>query len=483
MSDTHRNFIAGSWVDSATHLASYNPSDVSDCLGEFAAADAASVERAVAAAQTAVREWRNCGPEQRQAVLSDIGAELKSRSGELGRLLSREEGKPLAEGVGEVYRAGQFFDYFAAETLRQMGEKADSVRAGVEIDVQREPVGVVAVVSPWNFPVATASWKIAPALAYGNAVVWKPAEDTPAISHEVARIFASRDLPAGLFNLLMGPGEGTGDELVRHPGIHAVSFTGSLEVGRTIAAAAAANLTRFQLEMGSKNALLVTDDADIGLAVECAVSGAYSGTGQKCTASSRLVVHRAVHDEFVDRLKDAVSTLKVGPALDDATRIGPVVSARQLEADLRYVDLAREEGCTHITGGERLEIEPEGHYMSPALFIHSTNDMRVNREEMFAPIACVIEVDSYEEGLAVVNDTEYGLTSGIVTRSLACASHFRRNAETGCIMVNLPTAGTDYHVPFGGRKHSSFGPREQGRHAVEFYTQMKTSYIRAGEPH
>lgn len=482
MPETHLNLIAGSWVDSQTRFPSYNPSDVSDYLGEFAAADAGSVDHAVEAARSAARQWRSFGPEQRQALLSDIGTELRSRSGELGRLLSREEGKPLAEGVGEVSRAGQFFEYFAAETLRQSGQKTDSVRAGVEIDVEREPLGVVAVVSPWNFPLATASWKIAPALAYGNAVVWKPAEETPAVACELARIAASRDLPAGLFNLLMGPGEGTGDVLVRHPGIDAVSFTGSLDVGRKIALAAAANLTRFQLEMGSKNALLVMDDADVELAVECAVSGAYSGTGQKCTASSRLVVHRTVHDEFVDKLKNAVNNLKVGHALDQTTRVGPVVSAAQLEADLAYVDLAREEGCTHITGGERLALQPEGHYMSPALFIHSTNDMRVNREEMFAPIACVIEVDSYEEGLAVVNDTEYGLTSGIVTRSLARATHFRRNAETGCVMVNLPTAGTDYHVPFGGRKHSSFGPREQGRHAVEFYTQMKTGYIRAGEP-
>lgn len=487
MSDRHRppvqsNFIAGSWAGSAQSFPSHNPSDVTDCLGRFAQADPAAVDDAVGAARVAGREWARLGPEQRQAVLSAVGGELISRSAELGKLLSREEGKSLAEGIAEVYRAGQFFQYFAAETVRQIGEKVDSVRPGVEIDIQREPRGVVAVVSPWNFPVATASWKIAPALACGNAVIWKPAEETPAVAVELARIIARQDIPAGAFNLLMGPGEGVGDVLVRHAGVDAVTFTGSLAVGRSIAAAAAANLTRFQLEMGSKNALLVMNDADIELAVQCAVSGAYSGTGQKCTASSRLVVHRAVHDEFVDKLKDAVNGLKVGHALAEGTQVGPVVSEAQLNADLAYVDLAREEGCTHITGGERVSLETEGYYLTPALFIHSTNDMRVNREEMFAPIACVIEVDSYEEGLATVNDTEYGLTSGIVTRSLARAAHFRRNAETGCVMVNLPTAGTDYHVPFGGRKHSSFGPREQGRHAAEFYTQIKTSYIRAGDP-
>ncbi|MGA8259748.1 MAG: aldehyde dehydrogenase family protein [Arenicellales bacterium] len=486
MSDLHPNFIGGSWVDSGTHFTSINPSDTSDHLGRFARADPAAADDAVEAAKTAALAWRRRGPEQRQALLAAIGEELMARSKELGRLLSREEGKPLTEGIAEVYRAGQFFQYSAAETLRQIGEKTDSVRAGVEIEVQREPMGVVAIISPWNFPMATASWKIAPALACGNAVVWKPAEETPAIASELARVIArhveGKDIPPGLFNLLMGPGEGVGDALVRHGGVDAVSFTGSLAVGRSIAAAAAANLTRFQLEMGSKNALLVSDDADIELAVQCAMSGAYSGTGQKCTASSRLVVQRAIHDEFVDKLKDAVNTLAVGHALAEGTQIGPVVTEEQLDADLAYVDLARREGCTHITGGERLQRETDGFYMAPALFIHSTNHMRVNREEMFAPIACVIEVDSYEEGLAVVNDTEYGLTSGIVTRSLARAAHFRRNAQTGCVMVNLPTAGTDYHVPFGGRKHSSFGPREQGRHAEEFYTQMKTSYIRAGEP-
>lgn len=482
MPETYSNFIAGAWVDADNHFPSVNPSDTADTLGRFAQAAPGDIDAAVEAARPAARDWQRRGPEARQKVLATVGRELMERSTELGELLSREEGKPRAEGVGEVYRAGQFFEYFAAESVRQIDEKTDSVRAGVEIDVQREPLGVVAVVSPWNFPVATASWKIAPALAYGNAVVWKPAEETPAMACALAEIIARQDMPAGLFNLVMGPGEGVGDVLVSHTGIDAVSFTGSLEVGRRIAAAAVSNLTRFQLEMGSKNALLVMDDADIDVAVQCAVAGAYSGTGQKCTASSRLVVHRPVHDAFVDKLKVALNGLTVGNALHEGTQIGPVVSAAQLDADLAYADLAREEGCTHVAGGERVSLDTDGYFMSPALFIHSTNDMRVNREEMFAPIACVIEVDSYEEGLAAVNDTEYGLTSGIVTRSLARATHFRRHAETGCVMVNLPTAGTDYHVPFGGRKHSSFGPREQGRHAVEFYTQMKTSYIQAGVP-
>jgi alpha-ketoglutaric semialdehyde dehydrogenase len=408
-----------------------------------------------------------------------IGDELMTRSAELGELLSREEGKPRAEGVGEVYRAGQFFTYFAAEVLRQPGDAVDSVRDGVEVDVRREAMGTVAVVSPWNFPIATAAWKIAPALAFGNAVVWKPANLTPASAWALAEIISRQDIPAGLFNLVMGSGSGTGQALVESPLVDAVTFTGSLGVGRQIAAAAS-NLTKFQLELGSKNALVVMDDADLDIAVSAALGGAYSSTGQKCTASSRLVVHNAVHDNFVERLVAAIGGLQVGHALKDGTTLGPAVSASQLNANLDYIVLAREEGCKIACGGERLERETPGHYMSPALLLGGKNDMRTCREEMFAPIASVIKVGGYEKALAVTNDTEFGLTAGIITQSLARASHFRRNAETGCVMVNLPTAGTDYHVPFGGRKNSSFGSREQGRYAVDFYTQVKTAYIHSG---
>ncbi|HSH43175.1 MAG TPA: aldehyde dehydrogenase family protein [Arenicellales bacterium] len=480
MSKIHENFINGQWSGGREAVTSINPSDLSDPVGRYAQADTSDVDAAIDAARPAQRAWAATGLEQRGAVLGRIGAELMDRSAELGELLSREEGKPRAEGVGEVYRAGQFFQYYAAEVLRQIGDKVDSVRPGIEIDVTREPVGTVAVISPWNFPVATASWKIAPALAFGNAVVWKPANETPAMAWALTEIISRQDIPNGLFNLVMGPGSSIGGHLAGHAGVDAVSFTGSLAVGRRVGAAAAAKLTRFQLEMGSKNALVVMDDADLDTAVQCAVAGAYSGTGQKCTASSRLLVHDAVHDAFVDKLRDAVLAMQVDHALKPGTQVGPVVSERQLAANLEYIALAREEGCEHVCGGERLERATEGYYMAPALFINTRNDMRVNREEMFAPIACVIRVSSYEEALATANDTEYGLTSGIVTGSLARAGHFRRNAEAGCVMVNLPTAGTDYHVPFGGRKNSSFGPREQGRYAAEFYTTVKTAYISHG---
>ena len=482
MTDSFHNYIAGGWVAGASEVENRNPSDVSDLIGLYAQASAAQLDDALAAARPAQAEWATFGLERKQAVLMAIGTELTARAEELGRLLSREEGKPLAEGKGEVYRAGQFFTYSAHEVLRQLGENADSVRPNIEVDVRREPVGTVAVISPWNFPTATASWKIAPALAYGNAVIWKPANLTPASAHALTEIISRQDIPAGLFQLVMGPGRDVGQRLVESPMINAISFTGSVPVGRGIAAAAVQNFTKIQAEMGSKNALAVMDDADLDLAVSLALGGAFGGSGQKCTASSRLVVQAGIHDAFVEKLVAGAQAMKVGHALAEDTQMGPVVSHQQLNENLAYADLGKAEGAELACGGARLNMEQEGHYMSPGVFLNTRNTMRINREEMFAPLTSVIKVDSYDEALSVVNDTEFGLTSGIVTRSLARATHFRRNARTGVVTVNLPTAGTDYHVPFGGRGTSSYGPREQGIHAREFYTTVKTAYIAAGDP-
>lgn len=482
MSNAKLNLIAGQWCRGEKEIENRNPSDVSDLIGTFAQASADQVSDALAAAKKAQIEWVGYGLERRSAVLIAIGKELMGRCDELGTLLSREEGKPFAEGRGEVYRAGQFFTYYAAETLRQIGENADSVRAGVEIDVRREPVGVVAVVSPWNFPTATASWKIAPALCYGNAVIWKPANVTPASAVALTEIIDRQDIPKGLFSLVMGSGATIGEQLISNPELDAISFTGSVETGRQIASAAIQNFTKVQMEMGSKNALLVMDDCDLDQAVSVAVAGAFGGTGQKCTASSRLVVHERIHDAFVEKLVEAAKQMNVGHALEEGTQLGPVVSESQLRSNLSYVTLGQEEGAELACGGEQLEMKHEGYYMSPGVFLNTRNDMRINREEMFAPLTSVIKVSSYEEGLATVNDTNFGLTSGIMTNSLARATHFRRNAKTGVVTVNLPTAGTDYHVPFGGRGDSSYGSREQGKAAAEFYTTVKTSYISAGEP-
>ncbi len=482
MAETFGNFVAGEWRRSTAVVENRNPSDTGDLIGLYAQAQPGDLDDALEAAHEAQAAWARSGPQVRHDVLIAIGRKLMEGSAELGRLLAREEGKPLAEGVGEVYRAGQFFTYYAAEALRQIGDWVESVRPGIEIDVRREPVGTVAIVSPWSFPVATPAWKIAPALAFGNAVIWKPANLTPASAVALAGIIAGQDLPKGLFNLVMGAGSSIGQELVESPMVDAISFTGSVPVGRGVAAAAAANMTRVQLEMGSKNPLVVMDDADLDLAVSVAVNAAFGGTGQKCTAASRLILHAAVHDAFVEKLVAATRALVVGHALEPGTQIGPAVSEAQLSANLDYIAAGQAEGAELLCGGERLERATPGYFMAPAVFARTTQEMRINRDEMFAPITCVQKVENYDEALEVANGTPFGLTAGIMTRSLARAAHFKRHSRSGCVMVNLPTAGTDYHVPFGGRGASSFGPRGQGQYAVEFYTAVKTSYVAAGAP-
>lgn len=482
MSSIQKNFIAGEWVTGDSEIENRNPSDLSELVGTYTQATNSQLNTALDAANAAQKVWAKTGLEARYNALMAIGTELIARSEELGELLSREEGKPHAEGRGEIYRSGQFFTYYAAEVLRQIGDNADSVRDDIEVDVRREPVGVVAIISPWNFPTATAVWKIAPALAFGNAVVWKPANLVPASAVALAEIIAKQNLPKGLFTLLMGSGSGIGQQLVESKMVNAISFTGSVGVGRQIATSCIQNFTKIQLEMGSKNALAVMDDGNIDTAVACALNGAFGGTGQKCTASSRLVVHSDVHDEFVEKFVAGAKAMVVDHALKAGTQIGPVSSAEQLAQNIQNVALAKQEGGELLCGGEQVERDTEGYYMEPTVFVNTQNSFEVNREELFAPMACVIKVDSYDEALATVNDTRFGLTSGIITQSLARASHFRRNAETGCVMVNLPTAGTDYHVPFGGRGESSYGSREQGDYAKEFYTTVKTAYIYSGDP-
>lgn len=472
------NFIAGSWATGADVNQDINPSNLAEMVGEYARGSGQQAETAIAAAREAFPTWAKSALEDRLAILDAIGVELITRKQELGQLLSREEGKTLAEGVGEVGRAGQFFRYYAQETLRQMGEVADSVRPGVDVEVRREPVGVIAIISPWNFPTAIPAWKIAPALAYGNCVVFKPADLVPASAWALAEIISRSGLSPGVFNLIMGRGREVGEAILASADVDAITFTGSVETGRHIAQKAVERMARFQLEMGGKNPLVILDDADLDIAVNSAINGAYFATGQRCTASSRLIVTKGIHDRFVDAMKERMATLKVDDALKPDTQIGPVIDQSQLERNLEYLDIGKNEGATLACGGERLNRDTDGYYMAPALFTETSNDMRINREEIFGPIASVIAVPDYEAALATANDTPFGLTSGIVTTSLKYASDFKRNSQSGLVMVNLPTAGTDYHVPFGGRKASSYGPREQGRYARDFYTIVKTAYTR-----
>ena len=471
-------YIGGEWQAGVSTVTNINPSDISENIGNFAQASAEQVQQAISAAKHAQPEWEKTPIERKQAVLQAIGDELIARCDELGTLLSREEGKPFAEGRGEIYRAGQFFQYFAAEVLRQIGDNADSVRPGVSVEVTREAVGVIGIISPWNFPTATAAWKIAPALAFGNSVIWKPANLTPASAVALTEIIHRQGIPAGTFNLVLGSGSTVGDALINSKEVNGVSFTGSVDTGRKVAAATAPNFVRCQLEMGSKNALVIADDADIQTAVDATIAGSFSGAGQKCTASSRLVVMDSIHDQYVEALIKRMSELKVGHALEEGVFMGPVVDGNQLEANLGWVEKARQSGGELAFGGERLSMKHEGFYMSPTLFLNTKNDWEVNQEEVFAPMASVIRVADLEEAIATTNDTRFGLTGGIITQSLRTSAMFKQQAQTGCVMVNLPTAGTDYHVPFGGRKESSFGPREQGQYAKEFYTVVKTAYQR-----
>ncbi len=478
----HRNFIAGDWREGSDVYRNVNPSNTADIVGEYAHAGADDARTAVAAARAVFAAWSRSGIQPRFDLLDRIGTEILARREELGTLLSREEGKTLPEGIGEATRAGQIFKFFAGEVLRQGGELIPSVRPGVEVEITREPVGVVALITPWNFPLAIPAWKIAPALAYGNCVVFKPAELVPgcawALSDIIARGFADiyGSTFNGVFNLVMGRGATAGDALVESADVDAVSFTGSVEIGRNIAVKAAQQMKKLQLEMGGKNPLVILDDADLDVAVNCAIQGAYYSTGQRCTASSRLIVTKAIHDRFVAATIEKLKTLSIDDALKSGTHIGPVVDGRQLEKDLSYLEVARTEGAELAYGGERLNRSTDGYYLSPVLWTKTHANMRVNREEIFGPAASVIEVNDYDEAVAVANDTPFGLSAGICTTSLRYASRFKRDSQAGMVMVNLPTAGVDYHVPFGGRKGSSYGPREQGRYAREFYTIVKTAY-------
>ncbi|MBV7431670.1 MULTISPECIES: aldehyde dehydrogenase family protein [unclassified Acidovorax] len=477
------NLIAGAWTAGTRYQPNRNPSDPDDVIGEYTQGDLAQLEAAVAGAQAAFAAWSTGGIQARSDALDRIGAEILARREELGELLSREEGKTRPEAIGEVTRAGNIFRFFAGECLRLSGEVLPSVRPGVGVEITREPVGIVSIVTPWNFPIAIPAWKIAPALAFGNCVVFKPADLVPGSAWALSEIIHRSGIPPGVFNLVMGRGSVIGDALVTHPGIAAVSFTGSVDVGRRIAVQCAEHGKKVQLEMGGKNPQVVLDDANLAQAVELCAQSAFFSTGQRCTASSRLIVTQGIHDRFVQALAERACQLKVGDALNTATDIGPASSQSQLEQDLRYIDIARNEGATVVAGGSAVACHTgsgkKGYFVAPTLLVNTSPKMQINREEVFGPVASVIRVKDYEEALATANDTEFGLSAGIATTSLKHATHFKRHAQVGMVMVNLPTAGVDYHVPFGGRKASSYGPREQGRYAQEFFTTVKTAYTQA----
>ncbi len=478
MTELHKNLIDGEWIGGDA-VPNVNPSDTGDVVGDYARAGEAEAKQAIAAAKAAFPKWSRSGLLERHAILRKASDEILTRKDEIGRLLSREEGKTLPEGIGETVRAAQIFDFFAGEALRLTGETVPSVRPGVGVEMTREAVGVVGIITPWNFPIAIPAWKLAPALCHGNTVVFKPADLVPGCSWAIVDILHRAGLPKGVLNLVMGKGSVVGQIILDSPDVNAITFTGSVGTGKRVAAASVGVMRKFQLEMGGKNPLVVLDDADLATAVDCAVNGAFFSTGQRCTASSRIIVQDGIHDEFVAAVTQKLQSLVVDDALKPGTQIGPVVDQGQLDQDEKYIAIGKEEGATLAFGGERVERATPGFYLQPALFTNATNAMRISQEEIFGPVASVIRAKNYDEALAMANDTPFGLSSGIVTTSLKHATHFKRNSEAGMVMVNVPTAGVDFHVPFGGRKGSSFGSREQGKYAAEFYTTVKTAYTLA----
>jgi acyl-CoA reductase-like NAD-dependent aldehyde dehydrogenase len=475
MTDTLTHYINGERVKADAPHQSLNPSDTREVVAHFPDGGQAEVDAAVDAARNAFPSWSGASPEVRADVLDKVGDTILQRRADLGKLLAREEGKTLPEGIGEVTRAGRIFKYFAGEAIRRHGQNLDSVRPGVEVATYREAVGVFGMITPWNFPIAIPAWKTAPALAFGNTVVLKPAGPTPATAAALADIIFESGAPAGVFNMVIGRGR-VGDAIAKHPGVDGVSFTGSQGVGSQVAMAAVARQARVQLEMGGKNPLVVLDDADFDRAVMCALDGAFFATGQRCTASSRIIVQDGIYKKFVEALTEKTLALTVGDALDPTSKMGPAVSDTQLEQNLSYVDIAVKEGGRLTGGGQRLTLGKPGYYMSPAVIADTQAGARINNEEVFGPVASVMRVKNYEEALAAANAGEFGLSAGICTASLKHARHFQRAVRAGMVMVNLPTAGVDYHVPFGGSRKSSYGAREQGFAAIEFYTQTKTAY-------
>jgi aldehyde dehydrogenase (NAD+) len=454
------NLIDGRWREGRGTDATFSPSDLDELVGEYAPL------------------WARFNMQARADLLRNVGDLLFSHSKEIGTLLAREEGKILAEAIGEVGRAAHVFHYYAAEVVRHPGQWYNSMRDGHNILVSYEPVGVVAAITPWNFPIAIAAWKCAGALAYGNTVVLKPSEFAPGCAVMLGQLLEKAGLPPGCFNLVMGDGRELGQTLI--DGADAVSFTGSTPTGRMIVKMAAPSMTKVQLELGGKNPFIVLDDADLDVAVEAAAQGTWGQTGQRCTGSERIIVTKGIHDAFVERLVKRVSSFKVGHALDADSQIGPVATRPQYDKNLAFIAKARGSGAELAVGGGPVDARTRGFYLAPTLFVGTDNRMELNREETFGPIAGVIKVEDFDEAIAVARDCELALSSGIATTSLKNAERFRRESSAGLVMINAPTAGLEYHVPFGGRAPSGYGGREQGTASAEFFTEMKTTYINHG---
>jgi aldehyde dehydrogenase (NAD+) len=479
-----RHLVAGEWrTGGGDAVRSVNPARPGSVVAEGVCAQRADVDAAVAAAGDAARGWAATPVHQRGAVLQATAAAVERNAEQWGLELATEEGKTKAEGIGEVHRAAQILRYYGNEGDRQAGEVYASPRAGEQILVTRKPLGVVAVITPFNFPIAIPAWKIAPALVYGNAVVWKPASTVPLLAIRLAQAFTEAGLPPGVLNLLIG-GSDIGDALVGHPAIDGVTFTGSTAVGRRIAAAAAARGVPAQAEMGGKNAAVVLDDADVDLAVEQVMLGAFRSTGQKCTATSRLIVTSGIADEFLEALVAQAGALRVGDPIDDATQMGPVVSAAARQSISAGIDAATAQGATLLTGGAaRVDgALSDGYFIAPTVLELDDAPADVWTDELFGPVLAVRRASAADEAFDLANDSEFGLSAAIFTQDLTRALQAVDTIDVGILHINSESAGADPHVPFGGAKKSGLGPKEQGAAAREFFTHSTTVYLRGGRP-
>ncbi|MFC3550002.1 aldehyde dehydrogenase family protein [Lysobacter cavernae] len=453
-----------------------NPAAPDDLVVHIPEAGTALVAQATQAARDALAPSAATGIEARSDALAKIGRAIAANATELALLIARETGKTVRDARGETIRAARIFEFFAGEALRNIGERFESTRPGAMVEVMHAPVGVVGLITPWNFPIAIPAWKIAPALAFGNTVVWKPSEVSSATAAALMRIIADAGLPAGCVNLVLGAGA-TGQAICEQPDIDAVSFTGSEPVGQRVREIVTARGARVQLEMGGVNGFIVLADADLDIAVECVANGAFFAAGQRCTATSRIIVEDSVAERFLAALKSRVERFSIGDPRDERTDIGPLASPRQKQRVSTQVAAVRDEGLVTAFGAAP---DPDDCHFAPTLFDHVGGDSLLAREEIFGPVAGLFRVDGFEAAMALLNNSRYGLSAGLCTRSLKHAEAFKREARAGMLMVNLPTAGVDHHAPFGGLGNSSYGPREQGRAARAFYTTSRTTYLRGG---
>jgi alpha-ketoglutaric semialdehyde dehydrogenase len=479
--NTYRNFIGGKWIESNSSrtVNNLNPANTDDVIGTIRQATRGEARAAVEAAADAFRGWRRTPAPTRGRIVARAARLMEEHKEELAQILTREEGKAIAESRGELQRSINVAEFCAGESRRMNGETIQSELPANFAYTIKQPLGVVACVTPWNFPVAIPVWKIAPALVAGNTVVFKPASLTPATAVRIVELFEKAGLPTGVLNLILGSGSDAGDEIINHPAVKAVSFTGSNPVGIRLYEQVSRRGAKCQCEMGGKNPVVIMEDADMDLAVESTAQGAFGSSGQRCTATSRAVVVNQIADEFVERIAQRAQSMRLGSGTDPLTEMGPSVDESQVKTVLSYIDIGREDGAQLICGGGRATGDglDRGYFVKPTVFDHVTSDMRIAREEIFGPVLSVLRVKDFDEAMQVANDSEYGLSSSIFTNDAARIFRFVDEIETGMTHINSPTTGGEAHIPFGGIKGTGIGDREQGPTALDFYTELKVVYV------